>query len=609
MMRNINKVPISGWWVGISTIALFVCLLIISPTASATPSTMNFQGRLTSPSGNIVVDGQYNMRFSIYSTSSGGTALWTETRQTTSRVPVTNGLFSVQLGAVNPLVPELFNNTDLYFEITMATPGTATCPTAGCAAWESPMSPRNKLATSAYAFNSARLNGKSDTDFAAASGSSSYIQNTTSPQTANFNVTGNGRVGGTFTLGADVQLLRGAANRLDLASGDSFNLVNGSLMSAGVTRMTSAGLLQNVTFADAGSFFTAGTLANARLVNAGALTVSAGTGLSGGGSVSLGNTTTINLANTAVTANSYGSGSQVATFTVDAQGRLTSARSSNIAIAGTQVTSGTVADARLSANVALLSAAQTFSGAKTFNAASTFNNSLTAHGAALFRSSTNSVTAFQVQNASSTPVLVADTTNMRVQIGSATASPGAVLLVLNASTSLMEPAGVPGAMYFNTSFGKFRCFERGWEDCDTTSSKVISIYNGSNSHSLSFTPTWAPLGGNIGLFGVGDLTTHTQARFSFLGSAGPGAGSLCLMQPENSSMRIEYSTNNGSSWITSTSSIVGSAFNGSPFVSGWRDIPASARSETAIMRLVSVCHDTRGGNGSVMVNSVAIEVR
>lgn len=56
--------------------------------------------------------------------------------------------------------------------------------------------------------------------------------------------------------------------------------------------------------------------------------VIAGTGLSGGGALS--SDVTLNLANTAVTLGAYGSGTQVATFTVDQQGRLTAA--ANVAI-------------------------------------------------------------------------------------------------------------------------------------------------------------------------------------------------------------------------------------------------------------------------------------
>jgi len=67
----------------------------------------------------------------------------------------------------------------------------------------------------------------------------------------------------------------------------------------------------------------------------------AGTGLSG---TSLtGPIPTINLDDTAVTAAAYGSATQVGTFTVDAQGRLTAAANATIAIASTAVTDFTEA--------------------------------------------------------------------------------------------------------------------------------------------------------------------------------------------------------------------------------------------------------------------------
>jgi hypothetical protein len=57
---------------------------------------------------------------------------------------------------------------------------------------------------------------------------------------------------------------------------------------------------------------------------------------------------TFNISNTTVAAGSYGSGSAVGTFTVNAQGQLTAASDTNIAIAATQITSGTIDSARLS---------------------------------------------------------------------------------------------------------------------------------------------------------------------------------------------------------------------------------------------------------------------
>lgn len=66
-------------------------------------------------------------------------------------------------------------------------------------------------------------------------------------------------------------------------------------------------------------------------------TVSAGTGLSGGGDLTANRT--LSLANTAVVANSYGSATQVGTFTVDAQGRLTAASNVTVTPAWSSITS------------------------------------------------------------------------------------------------------------------------------------------------------------------------------------------------------------------------------------------------------------------------------
>jgi hypothetical protein len=67
------------------------------------------------------------------------------------------------------------------------------------------------------------------------------------------------------------------------------------------------------------------------------ITYSAGTGLNESPAY------TFNIANTAVTSGSYGGAASVATFSVNAQGQLTAASNTAIAIAGSQITSGTVA--------------------------------------------------------------------------------------------------------------------------------------------------------------------------------------------------------------------------------------------------------------------------
>jgi hypothetical protein len=65
------------------------------------------------------------------------------------------------------------------------------------------------------------------------------------------------------------------------------------------------------------------------------LTISAGTGLSGGGNLTTNRT--LSIANTTVTAAPYGTASAVPTFTVNGQGQLTAASDVTIAIANTQV--------------------------------------------------------------------------------------------------------------------------------------------------------------------------------------------------------------------------------------------------------------------------------
>lgn len=88
-------------------VAVLSCLLAASANADA-PQLLNYQGRLTDPSGNPK-NGTFSMQFAVYDAETGGNQLpagspWSETQSVT----VTDGVFNVLLGSVAALPANLF---------------------------------------------------------------------------------------------------------------------------------------------------------------------------------------------------------------------------------------------------------------------------------------------------------------------------------------------------------------------------------------------------------------------------------------------------------------------------------------------------------------------
>jgi hypothetical protein len=102
---------------------------------AAQPQTLNYQGNLTTAAGMAVPNGSQAMTFRLYNMASGGSPLYSETQT----VAVTNGLFNVQIGSVSPI--NLPFDVPYFLGVSVGA--------------DAEMTPRQPLASSAYAFRAA----------------------------------------------------------------------------------------------------------------------------------------------------------------------------------------------------------------------------------------------------------------------------------------------------------------------------------------------------------------------------------------------------------------------------------------------------------------------
>lgn len=121
--------------------AFFFALLALSSAGFAIPQLVNYQGQLTSTSG-TTLDTTVAMSFRMYGTSSGGTAIWTESHP---NVTVAEGLFNVLLGSVTTL-PDSFA-LNRWLGITVGV--------------DTEMNPRQQIVSVAHAYRVGTVDGAS----------------------------------------------------------------------------------------------------------------------------------------------------------------------------------------------------------------------------------------------------------------------------------------------------------------------------------------------------------------------------------------------------------------------------------------------------------------
>jgi len=211
---------------------IFSLLLLVSPVF-AFPGLLSLDGFLTNSSGSAL-NGSYSFVFTLYTVSSGGSALWTETQT----LAVSSGKLNALLGSVSAL--DLPFDQDYYLGVKVGA--------------DSEMSPRYRVASSAYSYTARNL-----------------APNATAAD--NFYVSGNAGIGAGLKFGdtasacdsssrGTMKYVAGGSGMADgvyqcmkKASGNySWTLIKGGGVSATGGTITEAGGYIIHTFASSGTF-------------------------------------------------------------------------------------------------------------------------------------------------------------------------------------------------------------------------------------------------------------------------------------------------------------------------------------------------------------------
>ncbi|MFC1683826.1 hypothetical protein ACFL0G_06455, partial [Candidatus Zixiibacteriota bacterium] len=125
--------------------AVLLSVVLLTTTALAdVPGLMNYQGTLTDGDG-VALDTTVSMTFSIYTDSTGGSQIWTETQ---SAVGINSGIFNVLLGRVNAILDTVFKDPERWLGVQVG--------------GDPELQPRQRIAAVGYALQCASAGSDGD---------------------------------------------------------------------------------------------------------------------------------------------------------------------------------------------------------------------------------------------------------------------------------------------------------------------------------------------------------------------------------------------------------------------------------------------------------------
>ncbi len=211
-----------------------------------------------------------------------------------------------------------------------------------------------------------------------------------------------------------------------------------------------------------------------------------------------------------------------------------------------------------------------------------------------------STAALRVRNAGGTvSYFTVNSSGNVVNIGSSTTDATAIMLVVDSYSSASDPTGINGAMYYNTSTSKFRCYEEGiWKDCIGTRqirSFIDTVANAAAANNI--TNYWNTGAENNNSYP--NLTPSTAAR-SVIGSFVVEVSSS-TSQDRSLVFRVERSI--GIIPICGTGTVVGS--KGSTFTTNSGEIASSTiifvdTPATTSQVFYTLCSDSATSSGANM---------